>query len=242
MIWIGAIAVAGFLIGVTGIGGVLVVPVLHELRDVDFRAAIAAASLAFGLPGVLALWRMRSERGALSRDALLLIGSTIPGALFGGLVVYGADVRWLLGGLGVATLLSGVLGLRGRDAARSAPPMPAALACTAGCAVGFGSAVTGTGGPVILWPVMLAARQELRRSLLIAQAVQLPIAVCASAIHLAAGGIDLRLSAGVGAILLIGVLAGQTAAAFLSASLLRGAVCGLLIATGAFYLYRAALS
>ncbi|VTU30599.1 MULTISPECIES: sulfite exporter TauE/SafE family protein [unclassified Variovorax] len=238
MLWICAITVSGFLIGATGIGGVLVVPVLHELRGIDFRASIAAASLAFGLPGVMALWRMRSERGVLTKDELLLIGATIPGALLGGLFVHAAETRLLLGALGIATLASGFWGLRKQKATGTAPPLPGALACTAGCAVGFGSALTGTGGPVVLWPVMMAARQELRSSLLVAQAIQLPISICASAIHTASGGIDLKLSAIVGAILVLGALAGQTASVFLSARLLRMAVCLLLIATGSFYVYR----
>lgn len=238
MLWIGAVTLAGMLIGVTGIGGVLVVPVLHELRGVDFRVAIAAASLAFGLPGVLALWKMRSDRAALSAGSLALIAGTFPGAVIGGLMVHAVDTQLLLGALGITTLVSGLFGLRRNSASASAPPLPPAWAGAAGCAVGFGSAITGTGGPVLLWPVMMAARQELRSSLLMAQAVQLPISLCASAMHMMSGGIDLKLSAWVGAILVAGVLAGQMVARFLPASLLRLAVCLLLIATGCFYVYR----
>lgn len=258
MLWACAIAVAGVLIGATGVGGVFVVPVLHELRGVDFRAAIAAASLAFGLPGVLALLRLRRARGALSGHEPLLIMATVPGALLGSLFVQGADTRVLLGSLGVATLASGAWGLwelwrpRRRGAALAGPangavrtsavataaPLSRWPACAAGCAVGFGSAVTGTGGPVMLWPVMMVARQELRGSLVVAQAIQLPIALCASAAHFAAGGIDLRLSALVGAILTVGALFGQAVGTWLSAARLRTAVCVLLVATGSFYLQR----
>lgn len=238
MLWICAIAVSGILIGVTGIGGVLVVPVLHELRGIDFRASIAAASLAFGLPGVVALWRMRCERRALSKNELVLIGATVPGALLGGLFVHVVETRSLLGALGIATVASGFWGLRTQIKTGSAPSLPSALACAAGCAVGFGSAVTGTGGPVVLWPVMMAARQELRSSLLVAQAIQLPISLCASAIHMVSGGIDLQLSAVVGVILVLGALLGQTASLLLSAKLLRTGICLLLIATGSFYIHR----
>lgn len=255
MLWVCAIAFAGLLIGATGVGGVFVVPVLHELRGIDFRASIAAASLAFGLPGVLALLRLRRERGALSGHEPLLIGATVPGALLGSLFVQAVDTRVLLAVLGIATLASGLWGLWGARAARglcgsgaqgrqrgqvgaNAAPLPRWPACAAGCAVGFGSAVTGTGGPVMLWPVMMVARQELRGSLVVAQAIQLPIALCASATHLAAGGIDLRLSALVGAILTVGALLGQVVGAWLSAARLRAAVCVLLVATGGFYLRR----
>lgn len=238
MLWIFAIAISGILIGTTGIGGVLVVPILHELRGINFQASIAVASLAFGLPGVIALWRMRSDHRSFSRAEWLLIGATIPGALLGSMFVQAAQTRSLLGVLGVATFASGLWGLRAQKLGKSAPPLSKAVACAAGCAVGFGSAVTGTGGPVVLWPVMMAAKQEMRSSLLMAQAIQLPISICASAIHMASGGIDFKLSAMVGAILVVGALVGQVVTEFLSAGLLRTAVCLLLIATGSFYIYR----
>jgi uncharacterized membrane protein YfcA len=240
MLWICAIVIAGVLIGATGIGGVLVVPVLHDLRGIDFRASIAAASLAFGLPGLGAFWRMRSEGGAFSRGELALILATVPGAALGGWFVHAADTRLLLGMLGIATLgsgLWGLWGLRRPDVSARSQPLGRNWACAAGCAVGFGSAVTGTGGPAVLWPVMMAARQDLRSSLWIAQAIQLPIAVCASAIHMSAGGIDLALAAVVGAILVVGALVGHRAGMLMSQRLLRTAVCVLLIATGGFYLY-----
>lgn len=238
MLWLCAIAISGVLIGMTGIGGVLVVPILHELREINFRASIAVASLAFGLPGIIALWRMRRDHRSFSGAEWMLIGATIPGALLGSMVVHVAQTRSLLGVLGVATLASGLWGLRAQKSAAHAPPLSKAAACAAGCAVGLGSAVTGTGGPVVLWPLMMAAKQEVRSALLMAQAIQLPIAVCASMIHMASGETNFKLSVMVGVVLVAGALVGQAIAGFLSARLLRTAVCLLLIATGSFYIYR----
>lgn len=238
MAWIGAIALAGILIGLTGVGGVLVVPVLHELRGVDLRSAIAAASLAFGLPGLIALARMRREKGVLPGGALGLIGCTIPGALLGSMFVHAADARFLLATLGLGTVAIGLWGLKPQESSLAGPSLTKPAAWAIGCGVGFASAITGTGGPVVLWPIMMAARQDIRSSLMIAQAIQLPIAICASAIHITSGGVDLKLSLLVGGILVAGALLGQSASRYLSAKLLRTAICILLIATGTFYLYR----
>ena len=238
MLWIAAISVAGVLIGITGIGGVLVVPALHDLRGVDFHAAIAVASLAFGVPGALAFWRLRRGAAFLSCGPWLLIVCTVPGALAGGQVVHVVPTTALLASLGLATLVSGLIGLAATRTPREAAELRPAWACGAGCLVGFGSAVTGTGGPVMLWPVLLAMRTELKGSLLIAQAIQLPIALCTSVVHWRHGGIDWRLAATVGAILLAGVAVGQSAAMRLPASVIRVAVCMLLVATGCFYLVR----
>ena len=54
-----AVLLAGALIGASGIGGVLLVPVLTRLGDVPLAQAIAAASLGFALPALVALRPLR---------------------------------------------------------------------------------------------------------------------------------------------------------------------------------------
>ena len=56
-----AVLLAGGLIGAVGIGGVLLVPVLTKLGGVPVPQAIAAASLGFALPALVALGPLRRQ-------------------------------------------------------------------------------------------------------------------------------------------------------------------------------------
>ena len=59
-----AVLLAGGLIGASGIGGVLLVPVLTKLGGVPLPQAIAAASLGFALPALVALGAAAPRAGA----------------------------------------------------------------------------------------------------------------------------------------------------------------------------------
>ena len=57
-----AVLLAGALIGASGIGGVLLVPLLTRLGAVPLPQAIAASSLAFALPALVSLGPLRRQR------------------------------------------------------------------------------------------------------------------------------------------------------------------------------------
>merc|ERR1711879_171042 len=59
-----------------------------------------------------------------------------------------------------------------------------AISCTTGMAVGFGSSITGTSGPVLLLPVLMLVRWPILPALGHAQAIQVPIATLATLGHL----------------------------------------------------------
>jgi uncharacterized membrane protein YfcA len=234
-----AILVAGWLIGATGIGGVLVVPVLNQLQGVALQDAIAASSLAFALPGAAALWRLRTSSTAAPRGTGVLALASVPGALVGAVLVHHVAMSWLVAALAALALGSGLWGLRSGTREHVARSAPGALAMGAlGAGVGLGSALTGTGGPVLLVPLMLLAGQPLRNIAPPAQAIQLPVALCAAAAHFLAGALDLRLAMVLGVVLLAGSLAGQWAAPRTPALALHRLVCVLLILTGAWFAWR----
>lgn len=237
-----AILLAGWLIGATGIGGVLVVPALAQLEGIELQRAIAASGLAFGFPGVAALWWLHRSGAAESRRLLPLLAGAVPGALAGALLVHQMQARWLLWGLAALSLASGLRGLRPVSAtASSAGPValsqPALLAL--GLAVGLGSALTGTGGPVLLVPLLMLLRQPMLSTIAAAQAIQLPLALCAGAIHATTGALDLRLAVLLGTILLVGSLGGLWCSRRLPVPQLQKLVSGLLVATGVWIAWRA---
>lgn len=232
-----AILLAGWLIGATGIGGVLVVPALNLLEGVDLPRAIAASALAFALPGMVALRRLRGMPAG-QRGHALVVGA-LPGALIGALLVHHVDVRWLFGGMAALALASGLRGLLPQAPLlqdRNALPTAAALAL--GLLVGLGSGVTGTGGPVLLVPLLLILRQPLMYSVAAAQAIQLPVALCAGATHLVLGALDIKLALVLGVLLLVGAVAGQWAAQRLKVRLLQRLVSGLLLVSGGWFAWR----
>jgi uncharacterized membrane protein YfcA len=233
-----AVLLAGWLIGATGIGGVLVVPVLHQLQGIALPQAIAAASLAFALPGLAAAWRLRQGATAVPAGTLALTLSALPGAALGAVLVHHVATDALLAGLAALALASGLWGLRRAPSQEVRAPLPRLAMVALGAAVGLGSALTGTGGPVLLVPVLMLLRQPLRSTVPAAQAIQLPVALCAAAGHAWAGALDLRLALLLGAVLLVGALAGQWAAPRTPALALHRLVCTLLILTGGWFAVR----
>ena len=101
-----------------------------------------------------------------------------------------------------------------------------------GCLTGFGSAVTGTGGPLILVPVLLWLNTPVLTAIGLSQAVQLPIAALATIGNSLYGRLDLLLGAILAAGLAGGSLVGARLAHSLPRSLLRRIVAGLLILVG----------
>ena len=233
-----AILVAGWLIGATGIGGVLVVPALSHFEAMQVQRAIAASALAFALPGVAALWWLRGAHAPGAQLGALVLGA-LPGAVLGALLVHHIDPRWLLGGLALLALASGLRGLFPTPpAAAVLSALPTTTASVLGFAVGLGSALTGTGGPVLLVPLLMLRGQQLVATVAAAQAIQLPLALCASAAHWASGSLDLGLAAVLGVLLLAGSLAGQWCARRMQVHWLQQLVSLLLLATGAWFAWR----
>jgi uncharacterized membrane protein YfcA len=237
-----AVLLAGGLIGATGIGGVLVVPALTQFAGLELPRAIAASSVAFALPGLAALWWQRRD-GAGDRGGMLLLAGALPAALLGAALVHRVEARWLLGGLALLALFSGLRSLLPRRADPSAAtpaelrsPTLAAL----GAGVGLGSALTGTGGPLLLVPALFLLRQPTPFAVSAAQAIQLPIALCAGAAHWASGALDVRLALLLGAVLLAGSLLGQAAARRLPVATLQALVSVLLVAVGLWFAWRVA--
>jgi uncharacterized membrane protein YfcA len=248
-----AVLLAGFLIGATSIGGVLVVPALTRLQGMDLPTAIAASACGFGLAalGMLCMRRLRpGARAGAGEDARLgegapepwLQGAALAGAAGGALLVHAVSARALLLGVVVILLFAGARGLlqgrrtslAGAAADRARPLSPPALVLI-GLSVGAGSALTGTGGPVLLTPMLLLLGQQPVRVLATAQAVQLPVAVAATAVHWRAGTLDWSLAALIGALVFAGSLAGTRAVRNLHVELLQRMVSLLLLVVGAWY-------
>lgn len=226
------VLLAGLAIGATSIGGVFVVPVLGALAQVEPDRAVAAASLGFAFTGAAAWWQ--APRAA-REDGLALGLSALVGAALGALTLAcmpGGGVRLAVG---VVALVSGLYALFGRAWQRAAP-LPGVAMVLLGLGVGALSAWSGTGGPVVLLPLLALLGVPATLGLDAAQRVQLPVALSATAVNFMAGRLDVGLGLAIGVLVLAGWAIGRRLAQRLPVQRLRQAVALALIATGLAYL------
>jgi len=107
-----------------------------------------------------------------------------------------------------------------------------------GIMVGFGSSLTGTGGPVLLVPILIILHYPALKSIGISQAIQLPIAVFAVIGFWFYGQIDLGLGLHLGIAQAIGVYIGAQIAHRLPIVQLRRLVAIALIGVGAMMIWQ----
>lgn len=229
----------GCLIGSVGIGGVLLVPWLAGVVGLDVREAVAIAMASYIATGLVAILQAGLTQGwRLLLVYWPLVAATLPGAFAGGLAIAAISERLALATLAAFLVLTGVYTLlRERWQGRKAHEKPAGW--VSGVGAGFASALTGTGGPAVLMPVLLWRGVPLLAAIALGQIVQLPIALAATAGNLASGPFDLWTAALLALGLCPGVVLGRWAATRLPIAFLSRVVAGLLIATGVLLAVRA---
>ena len=232
----------GALVGAAGIGGVLLVPWLVYVAGLDVHAAVGVAMLAFIGPGVTALVVAWRPGQAAPRRGGAMVAAAAPGALCGAVAL-----AWVPGQVALLVLAAAVLYGVTRLPWRSHPVrhrQTAAVAAAApgwrtGVVVGFASAFTATGGPLVLTPLLLARRVPLREVVALGQLVQLPIALCATLGHFWLGRVDVSAGALIAAALVPGWLIGQRLAPHLQVHWLARLVGGLMLVAAALLLTKA---
>lgn len=235
---VAAIALAsGTLIGMMGVGGVILVPLLTGALGLPLVASLAATTSAFLASGLVAV-ALQARQGHLhARGNLLLWATAGLGALAGAAAVVQAPPAIVAGFIALVAIVAGVASFVGRAGATAAPaPSPSWLAAL-GAVTGFGSALSGTGGAVMLLPLLLLRGAAVRPAIAYAQSVQVPIALFASAVYLGAGLVQLPLAAATALGLVPGTVLGTRIARRLPYDLLRRTVAAVLVAVGAWYFY-----
>ena len=234
VVWIALLGTfSGLMIGCVGIGGVILVPALVFVAGVAIEIAIPAAMFAYILSGLVATvvfarnksidWRMASS---------LCIGGT-PAAFAGAWAVSVFDSRLLAGCLGLLTLLSGLNSLRRRTHPEiDRASLSHGMLFFIGAASGFLSSLTGTGGPLLLVPILLSTGLGVLASVGLSQIFQLPVAIAATAVNIVYGQLDLALGIILAASLSGGSWFGAKLAHAVPRARLRDIVCGVLVIIG----------
>ena len=235
---LGAAVVIGSLIGSVGIGGVLLVPWLTGVIGLGVRDAVAVAMASYVATGIVAILQARlSDDWRRLWSYWPLVLATLPGAFLGGLAIAAIPERIALSILALFLVLTGGWALlRDRFApgngATNTPSWPT------GIAGGFASALTGTGGPAVLMPILMWRNVPLLAAIALGQIVQLPIATAATVGNLLAGPFDYWIATLAAVGLTPGVVLGRWGAKRLPVQVLARVVAVLLVATGILLVVR----
>jgi uncharacterized membrane protein YfcA len=241
LIWVAILGgVSGLMIGCIGIGGVILVPALVFLGGIPIQIGIPAAIFAYILSGMVGTFVFAKHKSIPWDMSGLLCLAAAPTAFAGAWAVSVVNPRWLEIGLGLLTLLSGVNALR-KPHVENAPQhaISGKAMFGIGAFTGFVSSVTGTGGPLVLVPILVAASVPVLTAVGLSQVLQIPIAIAATIGNLMYGTLDLVLAAILGVTLTIGTWYGAKLAHVVPRETLRRIVSAALVAIGCGILFTA---
>lgn len=223
----------GVLIGSIGIGGVLLVPALIYVGEMDTHVAITSCLFAYLFSGAVGTFAF-ARRGSIRWSASgWLCGGAMPGAFAGAATiphVPGSVLELLIAALIVFAGAHALMnhGLRAHDS-RSLGPVELVLI---GAVTGFGSAMSGTGGPLILVPVLVWLNLPVLAAVGLSQVIQVPVAALATAGNLVYGEVNMAVGLATAVLLIAGVSVGARIAHRVSAAALKRVVAIALIVVG----------
>ncbi|MFZ0027851.1 MAG: sulfite exporter TauE/SafE family protein [Pseudolabrys sp.] len=230
--------ISGLMIGCIGIGGVILVPALVFLVGIQIKIAIPAAMFAYIVSGLVASFvfaRNKSIRWGLA--TWLSVGAT-PAAFAGAWAVSVVNPRALEVGLGLLTFLSGVNSLLMRQKANEFEHCSVSNVTLSGIGAltGFLSSVSGTGGPLVLVPILIAIKLPVLTAVGLSQVIQIPVAVASTFGNILYGELDFVLGGILSASLTVGSWYGAKLAHILPREVLRQIVAVVLVFVGLFIL------
>ncbi|MSO84783.1 MAG: sulfite exporter TauE/SafE family protein [Rhodospirillales bacterium] len=234
-----AVLFAGVLIGATGIGGVLLVPILAYLGDIPVHLAVTSCNFSYLFTGLVGA-AFYARKGSISWGMGLWLGlGAMPGAYFGAYTLSILSTSAIEAIIAVLIVFSGIHAIvRGQNHKPARETLAPAVLAGIGVVVGIGSAVSGTGGPLVLVPILVWLELPVLVVIGLGQIVMVPIALLATAGNLVHGRIDFVLGGVLAAILMVGAYAGAEMSHRLPADLLKRAVAAILIGVGALILVR----
>lgn len=236
--------VVGTLIGTVGVGGILLIPALAAFAKLSTHTAMATALFSFIFTGVIGTW-LYHRRGSI--DWRITIPVCIGGAFFGylgALVNSMVDAKSLNLMLAGVIIFAGIYALRPHKGGRSFVFQPGnrkhlLMLLAIGGGVGFGSGLTGVGGPVLSVPLMVIIGFAPLTAIATSQVIQITAALSGSIANLTHGSIDFGVASWVTVLELCGVMIGVRIAHAAQAKHLRSFVAATCILVGGFIFLKA---
>jgi uncharacterized protein len=227
--------ITGTLIGTIGIGGILLSPLLTYFLGIDLHLAMAISSWSFLFTGIVGTITYAVKRTISWYMVCWLSLGIIPAAILG---------AWTNSALPTALLtiiLASLIIFSGLNALYKQPltendnfALSKIQLILIGLGVGFGSSLTGTGGPVLLVPILIFLDIPALAAIGVSQVIQLPVAIFASIGFGLYGKIDFELGTTIGIIQAIGVVFGAWIAHSIPSKQLHKIVAFTIIAVGLF--------
>lgn len=221
------------LIGAVGVGGVLLPPALIWLGGLDPHAAAGTSSWCFLCTGAVGTFAYARRQAMPWRFAGWLTLGAAPAAAAGALVNGHAPAIVLHVVLAALCLGSGLFNLWPRSVVSRAG-LPPPYAVVVGTVVGFGSALTGTGGPVLLVPILLSLGVAPLTTVAAGQLIQLPLVGFASLVYAEGHHVRFDLGTALGVLAGVGVVGGAVLAGRLRQQHLHRVASLTLVAVGLF--------
>ena len=235
-------ALTGLFVGTVGVGGVILVSFLALIAGLPIHNASATALATFLFTGILGTV-LFLRRGSISwRMTAPVCAGAVVFAYLGARCAGGIEARALTLMVGAIIVAAGAYILRPvAERARQregATPAEQMMLLGVGAISGFGSGLSGAGGPLFSVPLMLLLGFAPLATVGASQVLQIIAALSASAANLPAGTVDLAVAAWVTGFELAGVVLGVRIAHAASAGVLRRLAAALCIAAGALLLAR----
>ncbi|MDH3379921.1 MAG: sulfite exporter TauE/SafE family protein [Gammaproteobacteria bacterium] len=229
----------GLLIGMMGVGGVLLVPSLAYLGGVPVHTAIVACMASYTISGIAGAMAY-ARRGSIRWDmALWVCGGAVPGAYLGAILAAALPAEALELIIAALIVFAGIDVLRDKES-RSADPVQLSTVrlLAVGAITGIGSAMSGTGGPLLLVPLLLWMNVPILTAIGLSQVIQVPIALMATAGNVYHSEVNFVLAAGIAALMITGVIVGARVAHRLPTAVLKRTISLVLIVVGAAIVVR----
>src|SRR5829696_57101 len=205
---LGSALLVGVIAGCVGMGGILLPPALVYVGGLDFHLAAATSMRAFLFPaaeGTFTYWRRRNVDW---RMVAWVGAGIVPTALVGAWANVAFPESVPIAVLALLMIVTGAVNLLRSPVVEQGRPFEAPTLLAVGAFVGFGSALTGTGGPVLLIPILLLLRTPVRAAVGAGFAVALVVAVASTAGYVYYGSVDFVLGTALGLAAVVGVVAG----------------------------------
>jgi uncharacterized membrane protein YfcA len=228
-----AALLVGALVGLTGIGGVFLVPLLLVVEGRPVHQVVGTLLLSFACAQTVGVG-LYAQRGAIDwRTTLWLCAGAVPCAPTGAALstaLHPGLLRWLLAGF---LALAGARILYDALWPAAAPPprqrqLPSPLLVALGALIGLAAGLLGVGGPILLGPLLLMLGIPVATAVGINQVIGLVSSAAGAAGHLWLGDVDVALALVLTGCLLVGIGIGAQLARWLRPARLRsllGLVC-----------------
>ena len=231
----------GVLIGAIGVGGVLLVPALTYIGGMAIHVAIASAMVAYFFAGGVGSIEF-ARRGSIRwGDAAWLAAGAVPGGFAGAAAMSAVPAFALELLIAVLIIASALNSLRGKGPVSGAPrTLARGPLLLVGAVTGIASSMSGTGGPLVLIPILLWLHVPVLAAVGLSQVIQLPISAFATAGNILYGAIDVVVAAALSVLLMVGVWFGARIAHRVSSVALKRFVSLMLLGVGVMMLVKVA--